>query len=864
MRPVIRVVTVTLAGLAACLDSTDPSRSGGLSFHMPASPAALDSGHIVLTGPTTKTVKVVPPATVTIDGLSPGTYTVALEGFVGGGVGYFTQVTGVSVAAGKNTTATAPAFRSFQTAILSMPTYTVDGQFDMVFSKVQDAASYVVQRDASPSFTNPLETTVSDTTVNVSIPLTGPYNVRVLAVDPYGTRGQASAPRAVTTVTTVTVSPGSATIDPGTTQQFSAVAKDAQGNTVTVLFFWASSNQNVALVDETGLATGVAGGTAKITALGLGLPGSATLTVASAAAAKVAFTVQPSSATAGAAISPAVKVEIQDARGNRVSGAANAVTVAIGGNPGGATLTGTRTVNASDGVASFSDLSLNKAGAAYTLVASSGALTPATSGLFDINPGTAAQLGFIAQPTSGEPNLALPAIQVAVQDAFGNNTVPSAINLVSVALGTNPTGATLSGTAIVLPVNGVATFDDLVINKTGEGYTLQATAAGLTGATSASIDIFLHFVSISGGGSFNDALAGQATHTCGLTAAGVAYCWGLGASGQLGNGTDTSSSMPVLVSGGHKFTSIAAGLNHTCGVRADSTALCWGLDDFGQLGNDLPLASSNVPVLVVGTNRFTSVTAGAHHSCGLRADKAVLCWGRDDQGQLGNDAAFAGSPVPEVVAGSPGTYAFTSVDAGRWHTCGVTTTGAALCWGWDSYGQLGDGGPGGGAGGQSGLPVVVAGSTAPGGGLASVGAGSFHTCGLRAADRRALCWGHNGNGQLGTGGGDVTSPAPVRGGLTFASLNVGARHTCSITTDGLAACWGLNNYGQLGNGTTNGAGEPVFVTGGLEFLSVSAGEAHTCGLTANGAYCWGRNDLGQLGNGTNVNYAVPIRVAGSR
>src|SRR5438445_197065 len=138
MRSVTRVVAVTLAGLAACSEPTiTPSGGGALSLIMPASRGAtLDSGHVIVSGPTTKTVTAAPGASVTIDGLAPGTYTVALEGFIGGGVGYYTQVTGVSVVAGQNTSATATALAVFQPSIRSMPAYTVTAQFALVYSKV--------------------------------------------------------------------------------------------------------------------------------------------------------------------------------------------------------------------------------------------------------------------------------------------------------------------------------------------------------------------------------------------------------------------------------------------------------------------------------------------------------------------------------------------------------------------------------------------------------------------------------------------------------------------------------------------------------------------------------------------------------
>jgi len=206
-----------------------------------------------------------------------------------------------------------------------------------------------------------------------------------------------------------------------------------------------------------------------------------------AAAAKLSFTVQPSSATAGAGIAPAVA--IQDASGNTVTNATGAVTVALGANPGGGTLSGTTTVNPVNGVASFAGLSMDKAASGYTLVASSIPLTSATSAAFTITPAAAAKLAFTGQPGGGTAGVALaPAVAVAIQDAFGN-PVPGATNAVTVALGTNPAGGTLSGTTMVNAVGGVATFSDVSINKAGSGYTLVASSSPLTSTTSAALNI---------------------------------------------------------------------------------------------------------------------------------------------------------------------------------------------------------------------------------------------------------------------------------------------------------------------------------------------------------------------------------------
>jgi len=204
---------------------------------------------------------------------------------------------------------------------------------------------------------------------------------------------------------------------------------------------------------------------------------------------KVAFTVQPSNATAGVAIDPVVTVAIQDASGDLVPSATNVVTVTIGTNPGSGTLAGTASVTAVNGVATFSNLRIDRAGTGYTLTASADGLTGATSTAFAITAGSATKLVFISQPTDAIAGVAIsPAIGVAIEDASGN-TVTSAMDVVTLAVGTNPGGGTLTGTTGIAAVNGVATFSNLYLDKAGPGYTLTATATGLTSATSAAFAI---------------------------------------------------------------------------------------------------------------------------------------------------------------------------------------------------------------------------------------------------------------------------------------------------------------------------------------------------------------------------------------
>src|SRR4029077_6089317 len=204
--------------------------------------------------------------------------------------------------------------------------------------------------------------------------------------------------------------------------------------------------------------------------------------ITAGAATQLSFSVQPSNTVAGAAITPAVQVTALDGQGNTATGFTGNVTVALGANPGSGTLSGTTTAAAVGGVATFSGLSINKAGVGYTLTASATSVTGATSAAFTITAGSATQLAFTVQPTSTAAGASItPALQLTAQDALGNTDLTYTSN-VTVALGANPGSGTLSGTTTVAAVGGVATFSGLSINKVGTGYTLTANS-GTLGAT---------------------------------------------------------------------------------------------------------------------------------------------------------------------------------------------------------------------------------------------------------------------------------------------------------------------------------------------------------------------------------------------
>jgi hypothetical protein len=209
--------------------------------------------------------------------------------------------------------------------------------------------------------------------------------------------------------------------------------------------------------------------------------------VSPGAAARLAFGVQPANLVAGAVMAPALELRVEDAHGNSVPVATDTVSLALGANPGSATLGGATTAAAASGVASFSTLTLNKSGTGYTLVASAAGLTSATSAGFDVGPASPAKLDFVVQPGNAVAGAAFtPAPVVRIEDAFGNLVTAGAP---SVTVGVNPGGTTLAGVVTVAASGGAASFEAVALNKRGVGYTLLATSPGLSDATSAAFDV---------------------------------------------------------------------------------------------------------------------------------------------------------------------------------------------------------------------------------------------------------------------------------------------------------------------------------------------------------------------------------------
>jgi alpha-tubulin suppressor-like RCC1 family protein len=298
---------------------------------------------------------------------------------------------------------------------------------------------------------------------------------------------------------------------------------------------------------------------------------------------------------------------------------------------------------------------------------------------------------------------------------------------------------------------------------------------------------------------------------------------------------------------------LALGLQHACALTETGTAKCWGNNAYRQLGDGTTTDRLTPVDAAVLTVPVTTLAVGGNHACGLTANGGVKCWGYNRFGQLGNGST-AETPSAVDVAGLQSGVA--AIAAGRRHSCALTWAGAVKCWGSNERGQLGDGSTT-----DSALPVDVVGLDA---GIVAIAAGGYGSCAITASGT-AKCWGDNANGQLGDGTTDEAhAPVDVVGLAGATALAMGEVHACARLGTGELKCWGVNYAGQLGDGTTNDSFVPVGVQAlGAPALAVSLGYDHTCALTSAGAVkCWGNNTEGELGDGTYDERHLPTTVQG--
>ena len=322
-------------------------------------------------------------------------------------------------------------------------------------------------------------------------------------------------------------------------------------------------------------------------------------------------------------------------------------------------------------------------------------------------------------------------------------------------------------------------------------------------------------------------------------------CWGNNSTGQLGNGSNANLSTPTTIDVNLSVENMVLGIEHTCTITRDGTPMCWGDNSGGKLG-DGSMNSSLSPVRVTlpSGRKAIKLALGSYHSCALLDNGSITCWGRNTYGQLG-DGTTNQSSTPTAVNLGDEKFAKT-LTAGAEHTCAILDDDSLVCWGRNDEGQLGD---------KTLInrhsPTSI--DLPEGRSAKEIHTRNHHSCAILDDDSMA-CWGRNDDGQLGNGNTtDTPVPTPIDfGSAKVKKVAVGGDFSCAQVGNYSLLCWGKNTFGQLGNGTTTDSSSPgnVSFIPGKKILSLQAGQFHVCALAEDDdLLCWGWNPWGQLGLG---------------
>jgi alpha-tubulin suppressor-like RCC1 family protein len=340
------------------------------------------------------------------------------------------------------------------------------------------------------------------------------------------------------------------------------------------------------------------------------------------------------------------------------------------------------------------------------------------------------------------------------------------------------------------------------------------------------------------------------------------YGWGSNGHGHIGDGTLVSSASPKVGGGFLTNWSVVDTYNeHSVGITSTGIAYAWGRNYFGELGDNTTSTRSSPVTVVGGITTWSQISTGRNHTIAITSAGRAYGWGRGNYGRLGNGST-TGTSSPVTVVG--GITTWSKVTGGETHSLAVTSGGIAYAWGRNGNGQLGDNT----VSSRTSPVTVVGGITNWSQISANKGDNSQHTLGIRASGQ-LYGWGINSNGQIGNNasgfGQNRSSPVLVSGGITTWSQGAGGRsHSLGLTSTGLTYAWGYNAQGQMGDGTTVSKSSPVTVVGGITNWSQIAGGAfHNLALTTAGVlYGWGSGGSGALGEVTVSNRSSPVSVVG--
>lgn len=335
---------------------------------------------------------------------------------------------------------------------------------------------------------------------------------------------------------------------------------------------------------------------------------------------------------------------------------------------------------------------------------------------------------------------------------------------------------------------------------------------------------------VDAGTSYSSVVVEDST-VCAITTAGVLKCWGYNLLGTVGNGTTTNQTSPVIINSGTTFSKVITSQSTTCAITTAGVLKCWGSNSNGQVGDGTTVTKTSPTIINAGTN-YSQIFRQEANTCGITSTGVLKCWGDNSYGQLGNGTTVNSSSP--VIVDSGVTYSKVAFTGYGGTTCGITTAGVLKCWGSNSNGQVGDGT----------TTDRLAPTTIDAGSVYSKFidnyVGELNFCGI-LTNGQIRCWGYNGWGNLGDGtSSDKYTPTVIDSGISYSSASQQSGSVCGLTTAGIVKCWGDNTNGQLGI-NTNIVPSPQLIRSDLSFSSLSIGRTG-CGITAsNSLYCWGLN-----------------------
>ena len=345
-------------------------------------------------------------------------------------------------------------------------------------------------------------------------------------------------------------------------------------------------------------------------------------------------------------------------------------------------------------------------------------------------------------------------------------------------------------------------------------------------------------------------------HACALMSDRTVHCWGANYVGQAGEAlpTDGGAGPSVLIGtrvvGLTNVRAISLGAEHTCALHDGDVVRCCGNNKYGQLGlpPDGGVSFTAAPTQVATTGTLADLSAGFFHTCALRTNGTIQCWGNNAQSQMGALLPDGGSLGPYVSTPTEsGLTGVKQLDVGGRFGCGLLGDGGVSCWGTNSFGELGRGTTGA-ADPASALVVGLPGA------VTRVGRSLGYGEGVILSDQTVRLWGLNNHRQLGPATDAGQSGSMVALGLGgVVDLGIGGSTSCAITTDGGAACWGGSGQGAVGVDPDGGTDhpEPVQIGGVAEAVPLAVGwDGFACALRKDGSVaCWGSNYFGDLGRG---------------